>query len=680
MSNPFDSTVQQHVSVRPLNKGMFQNLPSNGLPDGGFWRIQNYNVEQQGLLRRGGYVDFNQNNGVGEHFIGEKMYDIIYFYQRNGSAEQLVLTDKGLYLMTPDGSNVRMTSKTFEDVAIDSNTASDSGEFSVTITLTQEEGERVHQDDELLINGVYYPVIGSTWGGGVAEIDCYGTVTLNELTAYTATNVEHFFSSKGLGPTYAVIPTVGNNTEDKVVIADQAGRGLYQYTSGVLQKFVIDSTDGIEDTEYLVGAKTLTYFDDRLWMGNTEEIDGEYRQRIRWTDAVNFDRVAPASYVDLPYSEGQLLRLVPLGSLLVAYYADAVYLGRRTNMAGQPYFFERLESGNVGLVNSRAVVRHIDTHFFVAEDNIYALSGSTGFTPIGDAVLDEALYYTKKLEQLLEVQVEHDPVTKSIVFLFPDRVESSYDDITSLTSRIWRFYYKTNAWAYDESSFADANKANPNYLYSALLPSNTYVFGRTWQDWDDLGFDAVWNRDVEPSDPDDPNYPTPAEEAFEDYESWTALANEARLGTTLKIGLLSAPLGKQVIVEEVAEADQDTVGGLEYPIWSLIETGDMDYGMPDYTKSVTRLSVKAMHIYSERESPLVEVGGVFTLNISDAMGYHWKRPMTLRFKDNYNEGYANFRSTGSTFKFKLINSQVIAQYRLSEFIMRLVGRGLQIEN
>ncbi len=143
-------------------------------------------------------------------------------------------------------------------------------------------------------------------------------------------------------------------------------------------------------------------------------------------------------------------------------------------------------------------------------------------------------------------------------------------------------------------------------------------------------------------------------------------------------------------IEEFSDADQDTVGTYvdalgvtqdqNYPIWALLESPDADTSMPDYSKTVTRLSLKAMHIYSERTSPLVEVGGVFTLNISDAMGYHWKRPLILRFKRNYNEGYANFRSTGSTFRFKLINSQVIAPYRLSEYVMRLVGRGLQVEN
>lgn len=685
MPNPFDSTNQTHVAVRPINKGMFQNLPSNGLPDGGFWRVQNFRVETGGLTKRGGLINFNQNTGVDGNSVEEKMLDIIYFYQRSGGAEQLLLTDKHLYLMQPSGINQRLNYTSLTGTVI-SNTASSNGQFTITTLMTADEVARVRPGDLVTLNGIEYEAYGATGGDPNGAITLNGDgVTVDEFVGVTATMVESFFSEVGIGTSYAVLPTVGNNTEDKVIIADQGGRGLYEYTTGVLKPYVIDSTDGIDPTEYVIGGKMVTYFDDRLWICNTEEIDGEFRQRIRWTNAVDFDRISPGNYTDLPYTEGQILRLVPLGALLVAYYADAVYLGRRTNIAGQPYYFERMEAGNVGLVNSRAVVRHIDTHYFVGEDNIYMLSGSAGFQPmpIGDAILDEAFYFTKDLELLKQIQVEHDIVTKSIVFMFPDKKESSFDNIPSVTTRLWRFYYKTQAWAYDEVPFETAAKLDPSYLFSALLPSNTYVFGRSWDDWynltgsDDVPYNASWDGSA---DPDAPLYPALPDESFADFETWTALADDNRLGTTLKIGVLSAPLSKQLIVEEQDKAEEDEIGALTYPVWVLIETGDFDVGMPDFTKTVTRLSLKSAHIYSERESPLVEVGGVFTLNISDAMGYHWKRPMTLRFKSNYNEGYANFRSTGSTFRFKLVSSQVIAPYRLSEYIMRMVGRGLQVEN
>jgi len=690
MGNPFDSSNLQNMPVRPLSLGMFQNLPSNGIPEGGFWRIQNYRVETAGLKRRGGFTEYDSNLGTGVDQYGGKLYDLIYFYQRSGSAEQLLLTGTQLYRITGNGVNDSLSYIPVTATVI-SNTVSFTEQFTVTIPGTSDEEVRMRRFDVIEINGTYFEVNGSSFDGSNIVLTVVGNATLNEFAGETLNYEERFYSEKGLGPSYAILPSVSNSTVDTVVIADQAERGLYQYTSsGGLEPYVIDSTDGIEETNYLIGAKTVTYFDDRLWFGSTEETaDGIFRQRIRWSDAVNFARVAPGSYTDLPYGEGELLRLVPLGSLLVAYYTDAIYIGRRTNMAGQPYYFERVESGNVGLVSSRAVVRHIDTHYFVGEDNIYKLSGSAGFQEIGDPVLEEALFFTKEKELMKEIQVEHDPATKSIVFLFPDRTEASYPDISSISTRLWRYYYVTNAWAYDEVPFLDPEKTNPLYFFTAILPSKLYIFSRSWESWEDLGEDASWTGEqniggaILPGEPGYPGStsvgPDPADESFEEWNTWTALSDDRLLGKTLKIGILSAPLNREVLIAEKLLEEQDSFVSLEYPIWALIESGDTDTNLPDYTKTVTRLSIKAMHIYSERESPLMAVGGVFTLNISDKMGYHWKRPLTFRFKNNYNEGYANFRSTGSTFRFKLINSQVIAPFRLSEYVLRLVGRGLQVE-
>lgn len=672
MANPFDSTQLKHVATRPLNVGMYQNLPSNGLPQGAFWRIQNYRVEEQGLLRRGGLVAFDLNTATGQDRYDGKLLDIIYFYQRLAGDEQLLLTDKKLFKLKGAVDAEWISYKTFIDVTVTSNTETVDGKFEIVVPSTQEERDRVRPGDYIVVGTDFYEIASSGGGAPTDPIYCYGTVTLNELGGELASSQEVFLSEEGFGPTYAVLPSTGSGTEDKVVIADQGERGLYEYNGTELKPYVIDSTDGVTSTEYVVGGKSVVYFEDRLWIGNTEEIDGHYRQRVRWSDAINFARFHPASYVDLPYTEGQLLRLVPLGALLIAYYEDAIYTGRRTNMDGLPFGFTRVESGNVGLINARAVVRHIDLHYFVGEDNIYILSEGQGFTPIGSPVRDEAVYLTTKLGLQNEIQVEHDPKTKSIVFLFPDVADVGVPGIESLSTRLWRFYYNTNAWAYDEVHFDDSEKTSPSYYFSAILPSNTYIFGRSWEEWEDLGIDASWDGTSDPPDPL-PTY------SFEQYGTWSALNDSRKLATTLKIGVWSAPLSKEIIVEEALDASLDEFTGIDYPVWALLESPDFDYGMPDYTKTVTRLSVKSGYLHSERYSSLADVG-LFTLNISDSMGYRWKRPMTLRFKGNYNEGYANFRSTGSTFRFKLINSQDIAPFRISEYITRLVGRGLQVEN
>ena len=77
----------------------------------------------------------------------------------------------------------------------------------------------------------------------------------------------------------------------------------------------------------MVSARVVRYFEDRLWIANTVEVDGEHRQRVRWSEPINFSRFKYENYVDLPYTEGSIINIVPLGSLLVLYFEDAIYFG-----------------------------------------------------------------------------------------------------------------------------------------------------------------------------------------------------------------------------------------------------------------------------------------------------------------------------------------------------------------
>ena len=59
MPDNIDYTGPTNFPIRPINKGMVRNLPTNAVPDGSFLRLQNYRVEQYGLKKRGGYITFN---------------------------------------------------------------------------------------------------------------------------------------------------------------------------------------------------------------------------------------------------------------------------------------------------------------------------------------------------------------------------------------------------------------------------------------------------------------------------------------------------------------------------------------------------------------------------------------------------------------------------------------------
>lgn len=667
----FDISAPQNFPVRPLSGGMIQDLPTNGLPNGAFLRIQNYQVQKYGLKKRGGYNTFDINSS---NYFDESLYDIAYFYKRSGGAEMVYIGDKRIYKRT--GSNtVTPIPITSTEVIYISNSAYDSLTQSYAMEFENFDADLIRSGDVLLDDSG--TVVGEIVNVSSATLTLYtadSTVEANMYLEGDNFSVAHYLSTEPrMAPSYAVLPVVQGQSADKMVITDQSGRGLYLYDGGSsLSNFVVDTSTDHSGSVYSLSGKALTYFSDRLWLGNTEEQDGEFPQRIRWSEPTQFDWIPLENYIDLPYSEGKLLALVPLGSLLVAYYEDAIYIGRETSIIGLPYTFERLETGNVGLVNSKAVVRWIDGHFFVGQDDIYFLSGSTGIQQVGSPVLEGTIRECRRHNLLDYVQVEHDPRSDSIAFLFPD-VSLPSLPVKTISTKLWRYYYISQAWAYDEVAYADTTtKTSPRFYYTGLLPSKTYIGGETWGDWidKDPSLDGPYEEDPQLvrwlGEPDGVNIL----ESFQEYNSWTDLAAEELLPTNMKLAVWWASENKQIVVQEEDDLAQDTFGTTEYPVWCLLESADFDFGTPDSTKTVTRLSIK-----TDKDLAIE-----FLLYNSDRMGITYKRPERLRSKPNYNEGHADFLCTGSTYRFKLINNQAIDPYRISEAVIRVIGRGLQITN
>ena len=223
-------------------------------------------------------------------------------------------------------------------------------------------------------------------------------------------------------------------------------RGLYSLTSATGLE-ILSLYDTLErlNPSYLESADGVTYFDDRLWVYNCKEQDGnKYSQRIRWSWPGNFDVFRTQDYIDLPYSEGEIIALIPMGSLLIAYFTDAIYVGRQTSIIGLPYKFERLEIGNTGLINQKAVVSWVDGHFFVGQDNIYFLSGNAALQEIGSTVLQETLDYAKSIGLENKIQAEHDPTSNTIAFYFPEFDNDAQVGVESYSSKVWRWNYRTN--------------------------------------------------------------------------------------------------------------------------------------------------------------------------------------------------------------------------------------------
>ena len=729
-----DNTFQppSNYPIRPLNKGMVRNLPSNGLPQGSFLRLQNYRVHEYGLKRRGGLVPFNLNSGTGEEATyDEQLLDLIYYWSSAATPEMLLLGAKNLMTITssgivtkiyPNGPDTQYLLGTIGAY----NIATYSIQLIFPCTSAQAErmyvGTKVFFEDTDDSDEIKYfgEVVNSAYSSPNVAIEVdVGTTAPSVLPVAGVDDIivrETFISSDKMDVSFGVFPAESYEDQGKIIIADQGDNGLYVYESGALSSFVTDSgvTSG-EGTQYLDSARVITYFEDRAFTGNTVEQGIRFPQRIRWSDPVIYDRFQPGNYVDLPYGDGELLNLVPLGPLLVAYFTDATYIGRPTNIAGRPYKFERIETGTMGLINQRAIVPWADGHYFVGTDNIYFLGMNQVMQPIGSPVLEETLEYTKFLQLGDNIQVQHDPRTESIVFLFPDVVEDSIAP-KSVSTKLWRLNYKTMGWSYDEVNFEDTEKSNPAFYYTGLLPSRYYISGMNWEDWQagEDEFTEVGTKSWMPVKSDDSLYPgNPSTEnpgttitdpttdiadptidpadTFWSYLTWDNLKSEGILDKKLYLPIWRRNGNSQLIVEEGENMEQDNLGEtvavdnteILYPIWTVIESMDYDFGAPDTSKTVTRFGCKVFdnqlnELRDQVKAVLADLS--FSLYMSDRMGYKWKRPISFGFKDFYNEGFANFRATGSTFRFKLISSQDVPPYKLSEMTLRVVGRGLQVTN
>jgi hypothetical protein len=598
MSSFNPTSGPQNIPLRPLNKGMIRNLPSNGLPEGAVWTAKNYNVGMMGPKRRSTYSTY----GSGTAFSFPPLRNLMVLFLPGGS-KHLVGVDRRLLYEVGQTALTRHT--------WDWNTGTilaSSGDMTVrgTSTFWTSAAAGLQVGDVMHLS----PTESIAEMVEIAGITSSGNIDLSSFPAHThpaGSSYAVYKGFKSVNP-YTIDWTVVDN---KLVLADSA-RPLFSYDG---------ATFGPYDASYTWIPTGVTYFRDRLWCIRIVQSGVDYRHRIVWsktTDHTDFD--ITGRYVDLPYSSGYGMRLVGLGNLLIAYFEDAVYFGRPTNIAGDglPMAFERIDTGGVGLVGGRAVVSWLDGHFFVGNDDIYYLS-TKGFERIGSPVVDETIRSTS---ETWGVYAAVDAERDRVVFGFPG------EEGTQLT-KLWSFDYKAKAWSYDEVACTMIAGAES----SSTIEWDTLDSAIPVNDWDT---------------------------GMQVFESWDAI--QAPSGRRFFLGVSG--------VLSYLTGDGGTTDSSSIPVTAVLETGDFDDNLPNLKKTTTRLSVK---IDSFLSSDLT-----FTVEFSMDRGRTWRSGGTLTIPAGDDEGYVNFLATGSTIRFRLTSSSEVASYRIMEIVRRTKGRGVEL--
>jgi len=503
----------QNVPFRPLNKGMILSFSSMVIPNEACKRAENFIIDERGPRRRSGYVDYAQEEAAEFDIV-----DSMTYWDTEGQQRSLLLTKGPLYQVGFGTGLDRIKWGIEGNGDISGNTLSDSSaDFADAGALA---GDYVKAEGQLheigAVSTTSVTIIG-TWDEAKNGID------YEIIFAFRA---DRLFQ-----PDWTII----NN---ELVITDFK-RPLQVFVPGVgADQTVEDYID--DDTFYPPGAhrflaSAIETFLDRLWVGHTEEDeDGDRRQRIRWSRSTNPRDFSPdINYIDLPYTSGEIMRIVRFQDGLAVYTRDAIFIGTRTNNPELPLAFRQIDTGGVGLVGPHAITPWLDGHFFVGQDDLYFL-GNEGPQRIGSPIIKESLEQSAFLDL---VYVQPDPANERVIFGFPvskPRME-----------RLWSFNYKSNAWSYDtiETSFI----ANPDVNFRLQWVDLT----GTWETLENA-------------------YPT-----WEDMD-------QDEIQRTLYFE-------RNNVLKRYAQGSIDDAGT---PIKAVFESKDYDFDQPDQNKTWLRLGVK----------------------------------------------------------------------------------------
>jgi hypothetical protein len=421
---------------------------------------------------------------------------------------------------------------------------------------------------------------------------------------------------------YLVVASPGNQIA-KVVPGTQVVSNLTETAAKQ------PSTGGIK-------AQAVAFFVGRVFAGNLSDgSNGSQRTMIRWsktTDTQDFSEAT--AYLSLLSQgnsfTGEIRRMVPLGTLLVVYLDDAIFIGSPSNTAGLPLSFQQIPSGKVGIAGPRAIASvvlpteggGIAGHFFVGTDNIYFLSASSlALQAIGSKIATESIL---KCKYPSKIQVSIDYYRRRVRFGFPR--DNQYIE------RIFEFDWETREWSYE--------------LRSTWLIGDSTLSSM----WSPVQMRTVTGDDMATVDG---TYMCLSQGIAGTFARSHYVENNGMLWVSSSNESILNPDGTSISVR--------------------FTTPDYDEGDSGMVKFWRMLRLKLT--WDEGMAPTSDID--FYVEISMDRGRTYRSIGSLIVREGNDEGYINFRATGPHIRFRISSSSAVTPYYICEMSRLVSIRGLQ---
>lgn len=516
-SNFFIPGSPVNVPLRPLNKGVQRHLPSQMAPEGSLYDVNEFQVTLEGLKRRAAYTNYIGSIVALYPPIQEPF---TFTNVLTGEQKLMIMDQKFIY---------KKGSTSWFGVYWKYNTGTISTTSGNTI-VTGSGTSWVTGSPELQGGDVLVIDVDGNAGGPqeleILSVDNDTQITLVSAPSLTLTGEDYEIRRAFKAENARYIDFVF--AADGSMYLVDGSRTMYEYDGSALIK---------ADPSATSIPKCIAYFRDRLFIGNILETGtgNEYRFRIRWSDPGVFGSFPATNYVDLPYQSGEIIDLAVMGNTLVAFFNDALYIGTPTQMPTMPVYFQRYETGGIGLVGMKAFTTFTDSIFFVGQDNIYMLS-IKGIEPIGTPVVKASV---EKCSNLSAVYAVADPARSRIIFGFPKE---------NLIEDLWLYDYKAKAWGKEKISCSSLGVA-------------TVYTGFTIDDLDTLSA------------------------TIDGLDATMTSIDDAAYGGDASENIMITVSG---ILYVAREKTSDDFGS----IIASLETQDYDLGKPNMDKTFSRLSLK----------------------------------------------------------------------------------------